>query len=56
MQLLDNGVSFKLERTRTDGTTVETCGNPLPDGGFVMTYTDITGRNRIETAVRDSDR
>jgi PAS domain S-box-containing protein len=41
-----------FERTRPDGTVIEIRGNPLPGGGFVTTYTDITTRKRAEDALR----
>jgi|GEM_PF-884834 len=31
-----------VERIRPDGTVLEIRGQPLPDGGFVTTYTDIS--------------
>ncbi|BAE50760.1 PAS-domain containing protein [Paramagnetospirillum magneticum] len=37
-----------FERERPDGTVVEVRGTPLPGGGFVTTYTDITDRKRAE--------
>jgi diguanylate cyclase (GGDEF)-like protein/PAS domain S-box-containing protein len=37
-----------FERTRPNGTTIEVRGTPLPDGGFVTTYTDITARKQSE--------
>jgi PAS domain S-box-containing protein len=37
-----------FERTRPDGKTLEVRGSPLPDGGFVTTYTDITERKQVE--------
>jgi PAS domain S-box-containing protein len=37
-----------FERTRPDGTVVEIRGYPVPGGGFLTTYTDITERKRIE--------
>ncbi|MBK9445053.1 MAG: PAS-domain containing protein [Betaproteobacteria bacterium] len=37
-----------FERTRPDGTVLEVRGTPLPDGGFISSYTDITERKRDE--------
>jgi PAS domain S-box-containing protein len=37
-----------FERTRANGKTLEVRGTPLPGGGFVTTYTDITERKRSE--------
>jgi len=33
-------------RERSDGTVLEICGAPMPNGGFVTTYTDITEKFR----------
>jgi diguanylate cyclase (GGDEF)-like protein len=41
-----------FERTRPDGTVLEIRGRPLPDGGFVTIYTDMTERKRAEEEVR----
>jgi signal transduction histidine kinase/DNA-binding response OmpR family regulator len=44
------------ERTRPNGTVLEIRHNPLPDGGIVNIYTDITNRKHYEntlTAARD---
>lgn len=38
----------QFERTRPDGTVIEVRGRPLPEGGFVTTYTDVTSRVRAE--------
>ena len=38
----------QFERTRPDGTVIEVRGRPLPEGGFVSTYTDVTARVRAE--------
>lgn len=35
-------LAHKFERTRPDGTTIEVQGRPLPNGGFVTTYTNIS--------------
>ncbi len=44
-----------IERTRPDGTVIEIRGNPLPSGGFVTTYADITERKRVEKALQESE-
>jgi signal transduction histidine kinase len=47
---------YAFERTRPNGTVLDIRHNPLPDGGFVSIYTDITERKRFEealTAARD---
>lgn len=41
-----------FERTRPDGTVLEIRGVPLPDGGFVSTYTDMTQRKQAEDELR----
>jgi signal transduction histidine kinase/CheY-like chemotaxis protein len=46
-----------FERSRPDGKFLEIRHNPLPDGGIVIIYTDITERKRYEetlTAARDA--
>ncbi|MBK1839630.1 PAS-domain containing protein [Azospirillum sp. YIM B02556] len=45
---------FYNERVRPDGVVVETVTLPLPDGGFVTTYTDITQRKRAERELASS--
>lgn len=41
-----------FERVRPNGRILEIRGNPLPDGGFVTIYTDITERKRAEEEAR----
>lgn len=44
-----------FERTRPNGAVLEVRGTPLPEGGFVSIYTDISERKRTEKALRDSE-
>ena len=46
----------RLEHRRADGTVVEVTGNAMPDGGCVVTYTDITDLKRRETALETARR
>ena len=41
-------VAHHFERTRPNGISIEIRGTPLPDGGFVTTYADITERKQSE--------
>ncbi|WP_156927125.1 NahK/ErcS family hybrid sensor histidine kinase/response regulator [Azospirillum halopraeferens] len=45
-----------LEITCPSGRALEVRSNPMPNGGFVTTYTDITDHKRSEEALRDSER
>jgi PAS domain S-box-containing protein len=46
---------FAVEYVRPDGTIIEVRGNPVPDGGMVTTYRDITKRRRAEASLRESE-
>jgi len=39
---MQNGTSHVFQRVRPDGTVIEMRGNPIPGGGFVTSFTDIT--------------
>jgi hypothetical protein len=43
-----------FERVRPNGTVIEIRGQPLPGGGFVTTYTDITERKRWENELKEA--
>ncbi|HET7880802.1 MAG TPA: PAS-domain containing protein, partial [Acetobacteraceae bacterium] len=40
------------ERARPDGRVIEIRHNPVPDGGFVLIFSDITERKRSEAEIR----
>jgi signal transduction histidine kinase len=51
---LREGNSHRLERTLPDGTVVDIHGNPLPHGGFVTTYIDITDYRDVVTQLEEA--
>jgi Na+/proline symporter/signal transduction histidine kinase len=48
------GSGYKFLRHQQDGKVIEINGSPLPSGGFVTTYSDITEYIRIQQALRES--
>lgn len=42
------GTSYRTERALPDGRIIEIRGNPLPGGGFVATFNDITAARAVE--------
>ncbi len=45
-------VAHYVERTRANGRTISVEGSPLPEGGWVTVYTDITSVKRQEALLR----
>ena len=45
----------QFEHVRPDGTVIVVQRRPLPEGGLVTTYTDITERRRTEEKLRESE-
>ena len=41
-------VKHQFERVRPNDTALEIRGGPMPGGGFITTYTDITQRHRVQ--------
>ncbi|QDF67333.1 hybrid sensor histidine kinase/response regulator [Shewanella sp. SNU WT4] len=53
MQHMKDGSAHSSERKRRDGRVIKIQGNPMPNGGFVMTFTDITQYRHQEQALRE---
>jgi two-component system, NtrC family, sensor kinase len=45
------GTQWSTERTRPDGRVIEVRNNPVPDGGSVLIYSDVTERKRAEEEI-----
>ncbi|GLP97868.1 PAS domain-containing hybrid sensor histidine kinase/response regulator [Paraferrimonas sedimenticola] len=55
VQHMRNGTPHSSERQRNDGTVIKISGNPMPDGGFVMTFTDITQYRQQAQALQEAN-
>ncbi|MGY1521718.1 PAS domain-containing hybrid sensor histidine kinase/response regulator [Luteimonas sp. A482] len=49
------GTPYVAERRFPDGTVVEIRGNPMPNGGFVATFTDVTAFRVAEVELKRSN-
>lgn len=52
---LEQGTRHTSSRIRPDGRVIEVQGNPMPGGGFVMSFTDITVFRDAEQALKDAN-
>lgn len=49
------GTPHLFERVRASGQVIEMRGQPLPGGGYVTSYSDVTDYKRAEAALRESN-
>lgn len=54
LAMADKSRSYRIERGRPDGSSVEIHRNAMPDGGFLTTYTDITEAKKAEQALLEA--
>lgn len=55
IQHLKTGNTHRFVRQRSDGRMIEMVGNPLPGGGFVTSFTDITSHIEIQQALKEAN-
>ncbi|MGY1530029.1 hybrid sensor histidine kinase/response regulator [Luteimonas sp. A649] len=55
MRHMQSGTPYVSERVFPDGGIVEIRGNPMPGGGFVATFTDVTAFRRTEAELKRSN-
>jgi len=55
LELARHVVPHVVTRTRPDGITLEIAGQPLPEGGFVTTYTDTTKQTQALQQLKESE-
>jgi PAS domain S-box-containing protein len=48
------GTPYVFQRQRRDGRVYEIRGQPMPDGGYVTTYTDVTEYKQTEQALLEA--
>ena len=49
------GTAHRSERTLADGSVLEIRGNPMPGGGYVATFTDVTSFRLAEAELKRSN-
>ncbi|MBV2133954.1 hybrid sensor histidine kinase/response regulator [Pseudomonas sp. MAP12] len=49
------GTPHTSERIFPNGRVIELIGNPMPGGGFVMSFTDITAHRQAEDALKEAN-
>jgi PAS domain S-box-containing protein len=53
LEHLRAGAPHVFERVRANGQVIEMMGRPLPGGGYVTTYSDVTDYKRVERELRE---
>jgi PAS domain S-box-containing protein len=51
-----NGEAYEFDHLLADDTVLHVCYTPIPKGGLLFTYEDVTEKRRTEAALRASNR
>ncbi|MCK7543268.1 hybrid sensor histidine kinase/response regulator [Marinobacter bryozoorum] len=54
-EAMKQGRPMSYERHRPDGTVIKVEGSPIPGGGYVTTFQDITTMRRTEQALKETN-
>ncbi|TRW50292.1 response regulator [Aliidiomarina halalkaliphila] len=55
LRYMQQGSAHRFIRRRSDGRVIEMIGNPLPNGGFVTSFTDVTEHIETQQALEDAN-
>jgi Na+/proline symporter/signal transduction histidine kinase/CheY-like chemotaxis protein len=55
LHFMRQGRAHTSERVFPNGQVIELIGNPMPGGGFVMSFTDITAYREAEQGLKDAN-
>jgi len=55
LDYLRKGSGHRFLRRRASGRVIEMVGNPLPDGGFVTSFTDVTEHIESQQALKEAN-
>ncbi|MFU8783462.1 PAS-domain containing protein [Aliidiomarina sp.] len=55
IRYMKQGSPHRFIRRRSDGRVIEMVGNPLPSGGFVTSFTDVTEHIETQQALEDAN-
>jgi PAS domain S-box-containing protein len=55
LRFMESGNPHRFIRERSDGRVIEMVGNPLPNGGFVTSFTDITEHIETQQALKGAN-
>ncbi len=54
LAFLREGGPHQFERTNADGRVLRLVGRPMPGGGYVTTFEDVTDQRHVESALREA--